>query len=78
MKVILIAVDGILSDWRQRQHLSGAPEFIKREAIIDGVVKLLLSLKPQPLPVTAEPPAPTSHDKDRESQIELIGQGALS
>ena len=57
-------------------YVPGCPP--RPEAIIDGVVKLLLSLKPQPLPVTAEPPAPTSHDKDRESQIELIGQGALS
>ncbi len=34
MKAVLIAVDGILCDWRQRQHLSGAPEFFKREVMM--------------------------------------------
>jgi hypothetical protein len=34
MKAVLIAVDGILCDYRQRQHLSGAPDFFKREVIM--------------------------------------------
>ncbi len=34
MKAVLIAIDGILCDWRQRQHLSGAPEFSKREVMM--------------------------------------------
>ena len=37
MKAVLIAVDGVLCDWRQRQHLSGAPEFIKREVMMKDV-----------------------------------------
>jgi NADH:ubiquinone oxidoreductase subunit C len=34
MKAVLIAIDSILCDWRQRQHLSGAPEFYKREVLM--------------------------------------------
>lgn len=34
MKAVLVFVDGIICDYRQRQHLSGTPDFIKREAIM--------------------------------------------
>ncbi len=34
MKAVLVFIDGIICDNRQRQHLSGAPEFYKREAIM--------------------------------------------
>ncbi len=54
-------------------YVPGCPP--RPEAIIDGVVKLLTSLKPAHLPVTEpEPPAPTPG----ETKIEFIGQGATS
>ncbi len=58
-------------------YVPGCPP--RPEAIIDGVVKLLTSLKPERMPATEpEPPAPDPHGKDRERKIELIRQGATS
>lgn len=37
MKAVLVFIDGILCDWRQRQHLEGAPDFYKREIVIKDV-----------------------------------------
>ncbi len=37
MKSVLVFIDGILCDWRQRQHLEGAPDFYKREIVIKDV-----------------------------------------
>ena len=34
MKAVLVFIDGIICDYRQRQHLSGAPEFYKREMLM--------------------------------------------
>lgn len=34
MKAVLVFIDGIICDYRQRQHLSGAPEFYKREVMM--------------------------------------------
>ncbi len=34
MKAVLVFSDGIICDYRQRQHLSGAPEFYKREVMM--------------------------------------------
>ncbi len=34
MKAVLVFIDGIICDYRQRQHLSGAPDFYKREVLM--------------------------------------------
>ena len=34
MKAVLVFVDGIICDYRQRQHLSGTPDFYKREVMM--------------------------------------------
>ena len=34
MKAVLVFIDGIICDNRQRQHLSGAPDFYKREVLM--------------------------------------------
>ena len=34
MKAVLVFVDGLICDTRQRQHLSGTPDYLKREAIM--------------------------------------------
>ncbi len=34
MKAVLVFIDGIVCDGRQRQHLSGAPDFYKREVVM--------------------------------------------
>ncbi len=34
MKAVLVFIDGLVCDYRQRQHLSGAPEFYKREVLM--------------------------------------------
>ena len=34
MKAILVFVDGVICDYRQRLHLSGAPEYTKREIMM--------------------------------------------
>ncbi len=34
MKAVLVFIDGILADWRQRQHLGGMPDFYKREVVM--------------------------------------------
>ncbi len=34
MKAVLVFIDGIICDYRQRQHLSGAPDFYKREILM--------------------------------------------
>jgi NADH:ubiquinone oxidoreductase subunit C len=34
MKAVLVFIDGIICDYRQRQHLSGAPDYYKREVMM--------------------------------------------
>ena len=34
MKAVLVFIDGIICDYRQRQHLSGTPDFYKREVVM--------------------------------------------
>jgi NADH:ubiquinone oxidoreductase subunit C len=34
MKAVLVFVDGVICDYRQRQHLSGTPDYTKREVIM--------------------------------------------
>ncbi len=34
MRAVLVFIDGIICDYRQRQHLSGAPDFFKREVLL--------------------------------------------
>ena len=34
MKAVLVFVDGVICDYRQRQHLSGAPDYYKREVLM--------------------------------------------
>jgi NADH:ubiquinone oxidoreductase subunit C len=34
MKAVLVFIDGVICDNRQRQHLSGAPDFYKREVLM--------------------------------------------
>lgn len=34
MKAVLVFVDGIICNWRQRQALQGAPDFTKREVLL--------------------------------------------
>jgi len=37
MKSVLVFIDGILCDWRQRQHLEGTPDFYKREIVMKDI-----------------------------------------
>jgi uncharacterized HAD superfamily protein len=37
MKAVLIFIDGIICDWRQRQHLAGTPDYYKREIVMKDV-----------------------------------------
>ena len=62
MKAVLVFIDGIICDNRQRQHLSGAPEFYKREVLMKDAptpdsVRCLHELAQRYLPVylTARP-----------------------
>jgi Ni,Fe-hydrogenase III component G len=34
MKAVLISIDGVLADHRQRQHLLGSPDYFKREVLL--------------------------------------------
>ena len=62
MKAVLVFIDGIICDYRQRQHLSGTPDFYKREVMMkdaptpDSVRCLLeLSQRYQLVYLTARP-----------------------
>src|SRR5512139_1548017 len=62
MKAVLVFVDGVICDYRQRQHLSGTPDYTKREMIMkdaptpDSVRCLLeLSQRYKPVYMTARP-----------------------